>query len=78
MTEISVEKIEKVLETIRPYLHSDGGDVVLLETTEEGIVKVKLTGACVDCPMSQMTLRAGIERVLMQKIPSIRRVEAIN
>jgi len=78
VTEVSIKKIEKVLETLRPYLHSDGGDVILLETTDEGIVKVKLTGACVDCPMSQMTLRAGIERVLMQKIPSIRRVEAIN
>ncbi|MEG8945986.1 NifU family protein [Rosettibacter firmus] len=72
------EKVEKALETIRPYLKADGGDVELVKVTPEGIVEVKLTGACVDCPMSLMTLRAGVERVLIREVPGIRRVEAVN
>ncbi len=72
------EKILKVLDSIRPYLQADDGDVELVEITEDGIVKVKLTGACDVCPMSQMTLRAGIERSLLRQVPEIRRVEAVN
>ncbi|KAF0151817.1 MAG: nitrogen-fixing NifU domain protein [Ignavibacteria bacterium] len=72
------EKILKALETIRPYLQADGGDVELVNVTHEGIVEVKLTGACSDCPMSQMTLRAGVERALIKEVPGIRRVEAVN
>jgi Fe-S cluster biogenesis protein NfuA len=72
------EKVEKALETIRPYLKADGGDVELVKVSNEGIVEVKLTGACVDCPMSQMTLRAGVERALIKEVPGIRRVEAVN
>jgi Fe-S cluster biogenesis protein NfuA len=72
------EKVEKALETIRPYLIADGGDVQLIKVTQEGIVEVKLTGACSDCPMSQMTLRAGVERALIREVPGIRRVEAVN
>lgn len=70
-------KVEKALETIRPYLKADGGDVELVRVTPEGIVEVKLTGACVSCPMSQMTLRAGVERALIKEVPGIRRVEAV-
>lgn len=70
-------RVNEALKTIRPYLQSDGGDVQLVQVTEDGIVEVKLLGACGSCPMSQMTLRAGIERALMRNIPEIRRVEAI-
>lgn len=72
------EKVEIALQTIRPYLKADGGDVELVRVTPEGIVEVKLTGACSDCPMSQMTLRAGVERALIKEVPGIRRVEAVN
>jgi Fe-S cluster biogenesis protein NfuA len=71
------EKIEKSLEAVRPYLQADSGDVELVEVTEEGIVKVKLTGACGLCPLSVLTLRAGIERTLLREVPGIRRVEAV-
>ncbi len=77
MAEILKEKVEKALETVRPYLIADGGDVELVSINENGIVKVRLTGACVGCPMSQMTLRAGIERALMRDVPEIKRVEAV-
>ena len=62
---------------MRPYLKADGGDVELVDIKENGIVEVRLTGACVGCPMSQMTLRAGIERALMRDVPEIKRVEAV-
>lgn len=78
MNEILFEKVEKALCNIRPYLNADGGDVELVKVTEEGIVEVRLTGACKGCPMSQMTLRAGVERALIREIPGIRRVEAVN
>lgn len=78
MSEILFEKVEKALDTIRPYLKADGGDVELVKVTQEGIVEVKLTGACIDCPMSQMTLRAGVERALIREVPGIRRVEAVS
>lgn len=71
-------KIKKALEKIRPYLQADGGDVEFVRFTESGIVEVKLTGACGSCPMSQMTLRAGIERALMREAPGVRRVEAVD
>jgi Fe-S cluster biogenesis protein NfuA len=78
MSDNLLEKVEKALGTIRPYLNADGGDVELVKVTPEGIVEVKLTGACIDCPMSQMTLRAGVERALIREVPGIRRVEAVN
>jgi Fe-S cluster biogenesis protein NfuA len=78
MSDLMSEQVEKALEAIRPYLKSDGGDVELVRVTPEGIVEVKLTGACSDCPMSQMTLRAGVERALIKEVPGIRRVEAVN
>ncbi len=71
------EKVEKALSKIRPALQADGGDVELVEVTEDGIVKVKLTGACGDCPMAQMTLKGGIERVLKEEVPNIKRVESV-
>ena len=72
------ENVLKALDTVRPYLQADSGDIELVDITEDAIVKVKLTGACSICPMSQMTLRAGVERALMRQVPSIRRVEAVN
>jgi Fe-S cluster biogenesis protein NfuA len=72
------ENVIKALDVIRPFLQADSGDIELIEVTKDGIVKVKFTGACDICPMSQMTLRAGIERALMREVPGIRRVEAIN
>jgi Fe-S cluster biogenesis protein NfuA len=77
MSDIIFQKVEKALNTIRPYLKADGGDVELVQVTKEGIVEVKLTGACSNCPMSQMTLRAGVERALIKEVPGIRRVESV-
>jgi len=71
------EKVEKALDKIRPMLAADGGDVSLVEVTDKGVVKLKLTGACGCCPMSQMTLKMGIERILKEEIPEIKEVIAI-
>ena len=68
------EKIQAALDKIRPNLQADGGDVQLIDVSEEGIVKVKLVGACHGCPMSQMTLKNGIERFLKKEIPEVREV----
>lgn len=70
------EAVEKALGKIRPMLQRDGGDVELIEVNQ-GIVKVRLTGACKGCPMSQMTLKNGIERLLKQEVPNIVAVEAV-
>ncbi|MBU2493805.1 MAG: NifU family protein [Bacteroidetes bacterium] len=78
MSDTLNQKVLNALETIRPYLKADGGDVELVQITPDGIVEVKLTGACVGCPMSQMTLRAGVERALIREVPGIRRVEAVS
>ncbi len=76
--ELDKQKIEEALESVRPFLKEDGGDVELIKINQETkIVQVKLLGNCHDCPLSQMTLRAGIERILIGKVPSIRRVEAV-
>ncbi len=71
------EKVTEALETIRPMLQADGGDVELVEVSEDGIVKVRLTGACGGCPMSQMTLSQGIERQLKARIPELKEVIAV-
>jgi Fe-S cluster biogenesis protein NfuA len=68
--------VEQALAKIRPFLQRDGGDIELIEVTD-GIVKVRLTGACKGCPMSQMTLKQGVERLLMQEVPGLKQVEAI-
>jgi Fe-S cluster biogenesis protein NfuA len=72
------KEILEALETIRPFLQADNGDVELVEVSEDGIVKVRLTGDCENCPMSVMTLRAGIERALMNKVPGLRRIESVS
>ncbi|HEA84336.1 MAG: NifU family protein [Thermodesulfobacterium sp.] len=71
------EDVEKALEKVRPYLQADGGDVELVEVTEDGVVKVKLKGACGSCPMSQMTLKMGIEKYLKREVPEITEVVAV-
>jgi len=71
------EKVETTLDKIRPSLNADGGDVELVEVSPDGVVKVKLTGACGGCPMSQMTLKMGIERVLKQEVPELKEVVAV-
>jgi len=69
------EKVQAALEQVRPMLQADGGDVELVEVTDDGIVKVQLQGACKGCPMSQMTLRNGIEKFLKKEVPEIQAVE---
>ncbi len=71
------EKVEEALNNIRPMLAADGGDVELVEVTDDGIVKVRLTGSCGGCPMSQATLKMGIERLLKQEVPQIKEVVAV-
>jgi Fe-S cluster biogenesis protein NfuA len=70
------EKVEEVLNKIRPTLQADGGDVELVDVSD-GVVKVKLTGACGTCPMSTMTLKMGVERILKEQIPEIKEVQAL-
>jgi Fe-S cluster biogenesis protein NfuA len=70
------ERVEKALEKIRPALQADGGNIELVDVTD-GVVKVKLTGACGGCPMSQMTLKMGVERTLKQQIPEVKSVESV-
>lgn len=67
-------KVQEVLELVRPALQADGGDVELVDVTDDGIVSVRLTGACGSCPMSTMTLKMGIERTLRDKIPEVKEV----
>lgn len=71
------EKVEKALSKIKPMLQADGGDVELIDVTQDGVVKVRLKGACMGCPMSEMTLKAGIEKQLMSEIPEIKRVVSV-
>jgi len=77
MEEKMKEKVEATLGKIRPSLNADGGDVELVEVTPDGVVKVKLTGACGGCPMSQMTLKMGIEKLLKQEVPEVKEVVGV-
>ena len=70
------EKIEKALEDIRPSLQADGGDIQLVDV-EDGIVKVKLSGACSGCPMSAMTMAFGVEAALKEKVPEVKKVVTV-
>lgn len=71
------EKVEEAIKDIRPSLRADGGDVELVEITEEGVVKVRLMGACCGCMMSQLTLKSGIEGYLKQQVPEVKEVVAV-
>jgi Fe-S cluster biogenesis protein NfuA len=71
------ELVEAALDKIRPTLKGDGGNVELVEVTEAGVARVRLTGACKGCPMSRVTLKNGIERLLLQEVPGLKAVEAV-
>jgi len=72
-----IDEVRKVLETIRPALQGDGGDVELVGVSDDGVVEVKLKGACGACPMSTMTLKMGIERTLKEKVPGVKEVRQV-
>ena len=72
------ERVQKVIDLIRPQIQGDGGDVELVSIDDNNVVTVRLKGACVGCPMSQMTLKAGIERIIKQQVPEVTSVEAAN
>ncbi|HIJ19972.1 MAG TPA: NifU family protein [Deltaproteobacteria bacterium] len=72
-----MEKVNDALQKVRPSLQADGGDVQLVDVNDEGLVRVKLTGACGGCPMSQMTLKMGIEKILKQNVPEVKSVESV-
>jgi Fe-S cluster biogenesis protein NfuA len=71
------DKVEQALAKIRPALQADGGDVELVDVGDDGVVKVRLKGACGGCPMSQLTLKMGIERILKKEVPEVKSVEAV-
>lgn len=71
------QKVERTLDTVRPALRADGGGVELVDVSDDGVVSVRLTGACGGCPMSTLTLKMGIERALQQQVPEVKRVESV-
>jgi len=71
------EQVQKALDVIRPSLQADGGDVELIDVSADGVVKVKLTGACHGCPMSQMTLKMGIEKIIKKQVPEIKEIISV-
>ena len=73
-----LQKVENALDTIRPYLETDGGNVSVVEITPENIVRLRLLGSCGSCPMSIMTLKAGIEQAIKREVPEIEGIEAVN
>ena len=71
------EKVQAAIEKIRPMLKADGGDVELIDVSDTGVVQVRLQGACSGCPMSQMTLKNGIEKIIKQEVPEVTAVESV-
>lgn len=71
------ERVQKAIEELRPHLQADGGDIELVEVTDDGVVKVRLLGACVGCPMRQMTLTHGVTRFIKKHVPEIKEVQAV-
>ncbi|MBI4535411.1 MAG: NifU family protein [Ignavibacteriae bacterium] len=71
------DSIEEALESCRPFLRADGGDVKLVRFRADGVVELQWLGTCLICPMSQLTLRAGVERAILKEVPQVKRVEAI-
>ncbi len=70
-------QVQEALEKIRPVLQRDGGDVELVDVNDQGVVRVRLKGACGGCPMSQLTLKMGIEKVIKQYVPAVKTVESV-
>jgi len=77
MSDAIREKVQAALDKVRPYLQGDGGDVELVDITADGVVRVRLTGACKGCPMSQQTLKGGVERMVLKEVVEVKRVEAV-
>jgi Fe-S cluster biogenesis protein NfuA len=77
MNELKI-KVEEALDQVRPYLQADGGDVILVEITDDNVVRLELLGACKSCSMSAMTLKAGIEESIKRAVPQIKAIEAVN
>ncbi|EGY26592.1 MAG TPA: NifU family protein [Desulfovibrio sp.] len=77
MSDAIREKVQAALDKVRPYLQGDGGDVELVDITADGVVRVRLTGACKGCPMSQQTLKGGVERMVLKEVAEVKRVEAV-
>ncbi|WP_035757169.1 NifU family protein [Hugenholtzia roseola] len=73
-----LQRIETALDTVRPYLLADGGNVQVLELTPEGTLRLEMIGACGSCPASPMTLKAGIEQAIFSAVPEVKKVEAVN
>jgi len=71
------EEVQKAINIVRPNLQADGGDVELVDVSADGVVNVKLTGACHGCPMSQMTLKMGIEKIIKQQVPGVKEVVSV-
>jgi Fe-S cluster biogenesis protein NfuA len=71
------DEVRQALDEVRPHLQVDGGDVELVDVSKDGVVKVRLTGHCAGCPMSQMTLKWGVENYLKKKVPAVKSVEAV-
>lgn len=78
MTMNLTDQVEEALNTIRPFLEADGGNVSIEDITEEGVLKLRLLGSCGSCPMSIMTMKAGIEQAILRAVPQIKSVEAVN
>jgi len=70
-------EVRQALESIRPMLQADGGDIELVEVTEEGVVRVRLQGACHGCPMAALTIKDGVERTLKEQVPGVTEVESV-
>ncbi|MCW3806896.1 NifU family protein [Plebeiibacterium marinum] len=77
MDKLKYEKVEEALEAVRPYLKADGGDISLVEVTDDFIVRVKLMGACNGCPMSYQTMKFGVEQVVKKMLPEVKAVETV-
>ncbi|MEG6505708.1 NifU family protein [Nitratidesulfovibrio sp. 1201_IL3209] len=77
MSDAIRERVQAALDKVRPYLQGDGGDVELVDITADGVVRVRLTGACKGCPMSQQTLKGGVERMVLKEVPEVKCVEAV-
>lgn len=76
MVDTTTDKVRKVIDKLRPHLQADGGDIELL-SVDKGVVKVKLKGACADCPMSTMTIKWGVENILKKEVPEVVKVDAV-
>jgi len=72
------EKVKKAIEELRPHLQADGGDVEFVDVTDDGVVKVRLLGACVGCPMRQMTLTHGITKFIKKKVPEVKKIQDVD